>query len=117
MGAGAVTEANVREFLALRAATGRSNGCGSTQLTSASLQDECMAAGGLWVPQHNLAVGFHYLHDLIVLYGVEQGCAAYNGGAGGRFLPGPANYGRSCLALAEHYKQIGLGTVIGVLPG
>ena len=72
------------------------------------MRDECMAAGGLWVPQHNLAVDFHFLHDLVANYGVEQGCAAYNGGAGGRFNPSAA-YGRDCLASARGtHKSIGL---------
>ena len=110
-GWGAVTETNVAAFLKLRDATGRTNGVGPPQLTSVSLQNEATAAGGLWVPQHTMAVGFHFLHDLIAEHGtVEAGCAAYNGSG-----PAAAAYGQDCLVLAEHYKTIGLGTVIGNL--
>lgn len=110
-GWGTVTEANYRAFLSLRAATGRSNGVGPCQLTSPGLQDEADAAGGCWLPQHNMAVGFRDLHDLVVERGsVEAGCAAYNGSG-----PAAEAYGRHAYVLAEHYRSIGLGTVVGVL--
>jgi len=115
-GAGEVTQTNVEAFLAIRNATGRSNGCSLTQLTSPSLQDAAMAAGGLWVPQHVMAVGLHYLNGLITLYGLSPGVAAYNGGPGGRGLPGPVTYAQAVLGLAEHYRSLGIGTVIGLLP-
>lgn len=109
-GWGAVTEANVDLFLVQRNASGRSNGCGLTQLTSRSLQDECMQAGGLWVPQHQMAVGLHDLHGLIAENGLEAGVAAYNGSG-----PAAVMYSQEVLALAEHYKGLGIGTVIGNL--
>lgn len=109
-GWGAVTEANVERFLVQRNASGRSNGCGLTQLTSPSLQDEAMEAGGLWVPQHQMAVGLHDLHDLISEHGLGAGVAAYNGSG-----PAAAAYAKEVLALAEHYKGLGIGTVIGNL--
>lgn len=115
-GWGPVTQENVEAFLAIQKATGRSNGCGLPQLTSEGYQQQAMAAGGLWVPQHQMAVGFHALHDMIVLYGLSPGVAAYNGGPGGRFESGPVVYAQEVLALAEHYRALGIGTVIGVLP-
>ena len=115
-GWGLVTQAKYLAFKAIRVKTGRSNGVGCAQLTSPGLQDEADAAGGCWVPQHNMAVGFHTLHDDIDQFGLQDGCAAYNGGAGGRNLPGPQAYGAHLVALAEHYKSIGLGTVVGNLP-
>lgn len=109
-GWGAVTHSNYLAFRHLRQATGRSNGVGPCQLTSPSLQDEADAAGGCWIPAHNMAVGFHYLHDLILRFGVLDGCIAYNGSG-----PAADAYGERLVALAQHYKAIGLGTVIGVL--
>ncbi len=110
-GWGTVTKAKYEAFLTLRKKEGRSNGVGPAQLTSPSLQDEADKAGGCWIPQHNMAVGFHYLHDLIVEHGLQAGCAAYNGSG-----PAADAYGRHLVALAEHYKAIGLGTVVGTLP-
>jgi hypothetical protein len=114
-GWGQVTKENYLAFRHLRDTQGRSNGVGLTQLTSPSLQDQADAAGGCWIPQHNLAVGFHTLHDLIVRYGLIDGCAAYNGGPGGRHNAGPQTYAHHLVALAEHYKEVGVGTVVGVL--
>lgn len=114
-GWGLVTQAKYEAFKAIRVKTGRSNGVGCAQLTAPGLQDEADAAGGCWIPQHNMAVGFHTLHDLVSEYGLQDGCAAYNGGPGGRHLPGPQAYAAHLVALAEHYKAIGLGTVVGIL--
>ncbi len=85
-------------------------GVGPCQLTSPGLQDEADAAGGCFIPQHNMAVGFHYLHDLIKEHGLLQGCISYNGSG-----PAAQAYGEHLVALAEHYKAIGLGTIVGVL--
>lgn len=110
-GWGTVTKNNYAAFLALRHATGRSNGVGACQLTSPSLQDEADQAGGCWVPAHNMAVGFHYLHDLIKTHGtVLAGCIAYNGSGSAADA-----YGAHLVALAEHYKTVGLGTTVGTL--
>ena len=109
-GWGAVTSAKYAAFRKLRVESGRSNGVGPCQLTSPGLQDEADEAGGCWVPAHNLAVGFRFLHDLIVEHGLLDGCAAYNGSG-----PAAQAYGRRLVALADHYKAIGLGTVVGVL--
>ena len=110
-GWGTVTKAKYEAFRKLVAVAGRSNGVGPAQLTSVGLLDEADQAGGAWVPQHNMAVGFHYLHDLIIEHGLEPGCAAYNGSG-----TAAQAYGRHLVALADHYQSIGLGTVVGVLP-
>ncbi len=115
-GWGLVTKVNYQAFLHARDATGVSNGVGPCQLTSPGLQDQADQAGGCWLPAHNMAVGFHLLHDLIVEYGLQDGCAAYNGGPGGRHMAGPQAYATHLLSLAVHYKATGVGTVVGVLP-
>ena len=105
----AVTKAAYLAYKAQRAARGN-QGVGPCQLTSPSLQDEADAAGGCWVPQHNMAVGFHYLHDLISEHGLLAGCVAYNGSG-----PAANVYGAHLVALANHYKTVGLGTTVGLL--
>lgn len=106
-----VTQAAYLAYKAQRAQHG-AQGVGPCQLTSPSLQDEADQAGGCWIPAHNLAVGFHYLHDLIETHGsVLAGCVAYNGSG-----PAAEAYGAHLVALAEHYKTLGLGTVVGNLP-
>ncbi len=93
-------------------AKGGFQGVGPCQLTSGGLQDEADKAGGCWLPAHNMAVGFHYLHDLIQTHGsVLAGCVAYNGSGSAA-----DNYGAHLVALANHYKSIGLGSVVGLLP-
>ena len=105
-----VTQPAYLAYKAQRAVHG-AQGVGPCQLTSPSLQDEADAAGGCWIPQHSMAVGFHYLHDLIVEHGLLNGCIAYNGAG-----PAANAYGAHLVALAEHYKTVGLGSVVGVLP-
>lgn len=110
-GWGEVTKAKYLAFRHLRDTQHRSNGVGPMQLTSPSLQDEADKVGGCWIPQHNIAVGLHYLHDLIKRHhGLEAGVTAYNGSG-----PAAEAYAAHVLALAEHYKAEGLGTVVGLL--
>lgn len=105
-----VTSESYAAYAAQRAQNG-AQGAGPCQLTSPGLQDAADEAGGCWVPRHNMAVGFHYLHDLIETHGsVLAGCVAYNGSGAAADV-----YGSHLVSLAEHYKTIGLGTVIGVL--
>ncbi len=85
-------------------------GAGPCQLTSAGLQDEADAAGGCYIPQHNMAVGFHFLHDLIKEHGLLGGAIAYNGSG-----PAAQAYGAHLVTLANQYKVAGLGTVVGIL--
>jgi NlpC/P60 family len=108
-GWGEVTEAKYLKFRELRDAQHRSNGVGPAQLTSVSLQNEADAAGGCWVPKHNMAVGFHYLHDLIQEFGLEQGCVHYNGSG-----PLADAYGQRLLATAEAFKKAKCGNLVGI---
>jgi hypothetical protein len=109
VGWGEVTEGRYRAYLKLRTQSGLVQGVGSCQLTSASLQDEADRAGGCWIPQHNIAVGLHYLHDLIVEHhDVTAGVAAYNGSG-----PAAARYAARVLTLAHHFKAARCGTLIG----
>lgn len=109
-GWGIVTKDKYLAFRRERDDTGRTNGVGSAQLTSISLQDEADRAGGCWVPQHNMAVGFHYLHDLILEHGVLGGCIAYNGSG-----PAAVDYGHRLLEYANEFKSWRCGSTIGLL--
>ena len=109
-GWGQVTKSRYLAFRKLRDQTGRSNGVGPMQLTSPGLQDQADEAGGCWVPQHNIAVGLHYAHDLIVLHGLEVGVARYNGSGAAAY-----RYAQQVLTLADHYRAEGFGTVVGLL--
>ena len=104
-----VTEQAYKAYKEQRGLHGN-QGVGPCQLTSASLQNEADAAGGCWIPQHNMAVGFHYLHDLIQEHGLLAGCVAYNGSG-----PAANAYGAHLVALANHYKSVGLGTAVVIL--
>jgi hypothetical protein len=108
-GWGLVTKAKYLAFRHLRDVEGRSNGVGATQLTSPGLQNEADALGGCWTPRWNIAVGFRYLAGSIREYGLERGIAAYNGSG-----PAALAYAQRVIALAEHFKSRGCGTVIGV---
>lgn len=55
------------------------NGVGPTQITDPGLQIEAQELGGCWIPKHNMAVGFGFLHQLMVEHGTEGGFTAYNG--------------------------------------
>jgi hypothetical protein len=109
-GWGTVTKTKYLAFRYLRDIEHRSNGVGPGQLTSISLQDEADRIGGCWVPQHNMAVGFHYLHDLILEHGLHGGCVAYNGSG-----PAAQRYADHLLALAEHFKAAHCGSLIGII--
>lgn len=109
-GWGTVTKTKYLAFRRLRDEERRSNGVGPGQLTSISLQDEADRIGGCWVPQYNMAVGFHYLHDLILEHGLHGGCVAYNGSGAAA-----ERYAERLLALAEQFKAARCGSTIGVL--
>lgn len=108
-GWGKVTKANYAAFRRLRDLEGRSNGVGGCQLTSPGLQDEADQLGGCWIPRHNFAVGFHYLAGHVRELGLEAGVASYNGSGAAAQA-----YARRVIALAEHFKAAGCGTVVGV---
>lgn len=108
-GWGTVTEARYQAFKKLRDKEHRSNGVGPAQLTSPSLQDEADAAGGCWIPQHNIAVGLHYLHDLIAEHGLRPGIVAYNGSG-----PAADRYADHLLELAYRFRAAGCGVLVGI---
>lgn len=82
-----VTAANYKAYKASRNAGMQPQGCGSTQLTSPSYQEEAEKLGGCWKPVHNRTVGFHVLGELFAEFdGALGGFGAYNGsGAGGTY--------------------------------
>lgn len=108
-GWGAVTRANYAAFKHLRQSSGRSNGVGGCQLTSAGLQDEADAIGGCWRIRCNYAVGFRYLAQHIRDYGLREGIARYNGSG-----PLAEAYADRVLAIAGHLKAAGCGAEIGL---
>lgn len=76
-----VTKANVTRYLAHRGVHGEfgMQGCGVTQLTYYTLQDEATRRGGLWKPLVQMQVGFGDLAALIRRDGLRMGVAGYNG--------------------------------------
>lgn len=101
VGAGAVTKANYAAYAKLRDATGELQGCGPCQLTSKSLQLSADEAGGCWQPEHNIAVGAHFLAGLIAAHGgnLQEAAAAYNGSG-----PAAEAYGQRVIVLQAHFK-------------
>jgi hypothetical protein len=55
------------------------DGVGPTQITDAALQIEAQRLGGCWNAQYDCDVGFHFLHELMVVYGTADGYMHYNG--------------------------------------
>ena len=56
------------------------NGVGPCQLTDPGEQIAAEHAGGCWIPLHNMAVGFTFLHELIKINGSPwAGFRSYNG--------------------------------------
>jgi hypothetical protein len=105
-GWGEATKPRVLAYLKLRDATGLLQGVGPMQLTNRAEQDECMKAGGLWSPEHNLAVGAHMLGGLLMVHGgnVQAAATAYNGSG-----PVAEAYGARAVALTTHFHAA-LGT-------
>lgn len=108
-GRGAVTRGNYLAYRSLRGETGECQGVGPCQLTSASLQDQADRLGGCWQPRYNMAVGFHFLHDLIREHGTHDGVMAYNGSG-----PAAERYAGQVLTLAQHFKAQRCGSVVGI---
>jgi hypothetical protein len=103
VGWGAVTKTKYDAYAHMRDTLGECQGVGPMQLTSASLQVECDKAGGCWLPIHNLAVGAHFIADLIGENkgNVLAGLTAYNGSG-----PAAEAYGARAVALADHYRTL-----------
>lgn len=66
-----------REALGLKQI--KAQGCGPTQLTSPDLQAAADRAGGCWLWEANIRVGFSHLAGLIRSNGLADGLRAYNG--------------------------------------
>jgi hypothetical protein len=104
-GWGEVTKAKYAAYLRLRAETGQCQGVGPCQLTSASLQTEADNAGGCYLPIHNLAVGAHYLAEILAAHKGQllPSLTAYNGSG-----PAANAYGQRAVALVAHYSSLGV---------
>ena len=103
VGAGPVTQANYAAYAHLRDVTGELQGVGPCQLTAKSLQQEADLAGGCWQPEHNLAVGAHFLAQLVTEHGgnLQAAASAYNGSG-----PAAEAYGVRVMALREHFASL-----------
>jgi transglycosylase-like protein with SLT domain len=103
VGAGPVTQAGYKAYAAVRDRTEECQGCGPMQLTDAGLQRQADAAGGCWEPEHNIAVGAHFLAGLAKQHGGwgAATAAAYNGGG-----PLAEQYGQRAAALEEHFAAL-----------
>jgi Transglycosylase SLT domain len=99
VGAGQVTRPKYQAYAAVRDRTGEEQGVGPCQLTSKSLQVEADQAGGCWDPEHNIAVGAHFLAGLVAEHGgnLQAAATAYNGSG-----PAAEAYGVRVMALREH---------------
>jgi hypothetical protein len=75
-------------------------GVGPAQLTWYSLQDEADRRGGCWVPEHNIAVAFSHLAQLIRAHGVTDGLARYNGSG-----PAAVAYSRDVRAKRDAWRR------------
>ena len=103
VGYGEVTQAKYLAYRAARHRTGELQGVGPMQLTSFSLQSEADALGGCWKPKFNIAVGMHYLGELIAAHpgNLHAGIAAYNGSG-----PAAAQYATHALAVAARFATV-----------
>ena len=102
VGAGAVTKAKYLAYRALRDRMHENQGVGPMQLTSGGLQDQADKLGGCWDPRVNIAVGLHFLGELLTAWHRDPAAAAgaYNGsGTNG-------HYARMAVALAAHFRKV-----------
>jgi hypothetical protein len=65
------------------------------------LLDEADDLGGAWEPNHNMHVGFSYLHALQTQYGLQGGFTHYNGSG-----PAAESYGYRAMKLCERYETL-----------
>jgi hypothetical protein len=98
---GQVTEARYKQLRAGIAAGEPSNGVGPCQLTSVGLLDEADLLGGAWIIEHNMTVGFHFLHGLQTEHGIEGGFVAYNGSG-----PAAVAYGARAMEIRQEFLEI-----------
>lgn len=103
VGWGEVTEAKYKAYAVLREHTHLCQGVGPMQLTSKSLQLQADAAGGCWFPRANIAVGAHFIAQLIHEHpqGLLSAVRAYNGSG-----PAADAYATRALALKAHFHPV-----------
>lgn len=103
VGAGAVTRAKYMAYRVARNRLGECQGVGPMQLTSKGLQDEADVYGGCWLPRVNIAVGMHYLGELIGKHpdDLAAGVASYNGSG-----TAAQRYALHVLAIAAHFAGV-----------
>lgn len=95
VGAGTVTRAKYRAYVAQRDRTGKCQGVGPGQLTSKWLQDLADKRGGCHVPVHNISVAAWYLGTLHKASGSWQLAFQHYNGSG----PAAVAYGKRGAAL------------------
>ncbi len=77
---GAVTRDNYLAYRGwMRGGSGRRQGVGPAQCTSAQYQDTADALGGCWDPVANMRSGFRGMGALMRQYGTRNGARRYNG--------------------------------------
>jgi hypothetical protein len=96
----------------MRGGSGRRQGVGPTQATSAQYQDTADALGGAWDPLANCRSGFRGIGALIKAYGVQQGARRYNGSG-----PAAETYGQRFMSRYLVWRALLAGTDISVTPG
>lgn len=77
-------------------------------LTSKGLQVQADGLGGCWQPRFNIAVGLHYVGELLAQHPLDlhAGVKAYNGSG-----PAADRYADHVLLLAAHFRVIIAGGV------
>lgn len=98
---GKVTRTNYARYKRLRKAGYGMQGCGLTQLTYYTLQDEADRLGGCWKPRHQLRVGFGVLKDNIKRLGYRKGIRSYNGTG-----PAAERYADLLIARRERWHRV-----------
>lgn len=94
-----VTERSYKAYKAQRASGGE-QGCGSGQLTDASLQDQADALGGCWLPGPNLLVTARFFGMNVRKDGLRAAVVAYNGSG-----PRAEAYADTVLARAAQFAK------------
>jgi hypothetical protein len=92
---------NYEEYLKYRNEGDGCQGCSSTQLTSAGLQNEADELGGCYVVEHNMHIGFLFIHQLQKEYGLQGGFEHYNGSG-----PAAVAYGEHAMAIRNSFAEV-----------
>lgn len=98
-----VNRRDVVGYLHRRGAHGEGGmqGCGRTQLTFWSLQDEAMRLGGLWKRGPQLRVAFAHVSVLIDAFGLTDGLRRYNGSG-----PAADRYSREVRERRDRWRDL-----------